>query len=79
MEQPGLQVKGSTQNDKENTIKQTDLKGKQLFLTFLEGRQKLHKAHRPPGPFILAVAEIFLQTERRARWCRISPCQRIAL
>lgn len=80
MEQPGLQVKGSTQNDKENTIKQTvRSKRKATFLTFLEGRQKLHKAHRPPGPFILAVAEIFLQTERRALWCRISPCQRIAL
>lgn len=26
-------------------------KRKATFLTFLEGRQKLHKAHRPPGPF----------------------------
>lgn len=53
MEQPGLQVKGSTQNDKEkNTIKQTERsKRKVAFLTFLEDGQKLRKAHRPPRHF----------------------------
>lgn len=57
--------------------KQWDLKGKQRSWLSLRADRSYIKLTGPPGPFILAVAEIFLQTERRARWCRISPCQRI--